>query len=143
MLPETLEDRIKRHEGLLLTPYLDTTGHWTIGYGHEITSSVALMYRSGITQAKAEEMLQEDITSHQTALLGALPWLQGVNPVRQGVFVELCFNLGLAGLLQFHHALSDAEDGNWVKCSTDMLLSEWAVQTKGRAIEMAQILRQG
>jgi lysozyme len=143
MTPETLEDRIKRHEGLRLRPYLDSLGHYTIGYGHEITSTEALMYKEGVTLEWASETLQADIQSHRDALLQALPWMTKIDPVREDVFVELCFNLGLAGLLAFHRTLTDAEDGMWVKCSVDLLLSKWATQVKGRAVELAQIIRTG
>lgn len=144
LLSETLEDRLIRHEGMIIRrPYLDTTGHWTIGVGHELTSTQALMYRDGVTVQWAIDTLHDDIEGHRTALFAVLPWIQQCSQRRQDVFVELAFNLGVNGLLGFHRALTAAQDGQWQKCSTDLLLSEWATQVKGRALELSQLIRQG
>ena len=51
---EALIDSIKRHEGLRLFPYNDTTGHLSIGYGRNLTSN-------GISTQEAEIMLKSDI----------------------------------------------------------------------------------
>ena len=53
---------IKRFEGLRLTAYQCTAGVWTIGYGH--TSGVKPT--NTITQAQAEQYLQEDIVKFET-----------------------------------------------------------------------------
>ncbi len=137
-MPETLEDRLKRHEGFRAEPYLDTTGHWTIGYGHQCPRN-----HISVTEPQALVILRADILLAQTGLIHALPWMAGIDPARRDVFVELAFEMGLDGLLGFHRTLTDAQDGLWVRCSVDVLLSEWAVQVKGRALELAQILRTG
>jgi lysozyme len=136
--PETLEDRLKRHEGFSSAPYLDTTGHWTVGYGHQCPRS-----HLPVTEPQALAILQSDIQLARSNIFRYLPWMKSVDLVRQDVFVELAFEMGLEGLLGFHRTLTDAQDGLWVKCSTDVLLSDWAVQVKGRALELAQILRTG
>lgn len=140
---ETLEERMIRHEGLQLKPYKDTEGFWTIGIGHKLKDSEALVYRNGITTDFAFTLFHDDVDKHRTALYDALPWVRTCSPLRQEVFVELAFNLGLHGLLGFHRTLTYAEDGLWTRCSTEILLSKWATQVKGRAVELAQLLREG
>lgn len=140
---ETLEARVTRHEGCVLKPYLDTLGNWTLGIGHLITAAEARQYAAGITVEHALAWLHADLEHASTAVLAALPWLATVTPIRREVFVELTFNLGLHGLLGFHRTLTYAEDGLWTRCSTELLLSRWAIQVKGRSVELAQLLREG
>ena len=84
---------IKRHEGLRLRAYLPTPNdRWTIGYGH--TSGV----KNGmvITEARAEELLLQDVAWVQDALNTSIKV-----PVTQNQYDALgsfVFNLGATNL---------------------------------------------
>ena len=55
---QSVQSWIKRDEGLKLEPYLDTTGHLTVGWGRNL--------QNGILLDEAELMFQNDLT--QTVL---------------------------------------------------------------------------
>ena len=64
-ISETGIQMIKQHEGLRLTPYLDSAGLATIGYGHLIQSHESF---DGITEEEAEKILRYDIKIAETAV---------------------------------------------------------------------------
>jgi len=132
-MAETLEQRITRHEGLRLKPYVDTVGKITIGVGHNLTDN-------GLTLAQVEDIFQSDVLEAHTDLQRVLPWVAGLTPIRQEVFVELVFNLGITDLAQFHTFLNLAQADDWNGASADLLTTKWSRQVKGRAIELAHLL---
>jgi lysozyme len=59
-------DHIKKWEGLRLNAYLPTPNDkWTIGYGHTKTAHKGMV----ITEARAEELLRQDIAWVEAAIL--------------------------------------------------------------------------
>ena len=60
---ETLFQQLQRHEGLRLKQYQDTTGHKTIGYGHNIHSKgmPVGMNPFEITRNQALVLLRQDL----------------------------------------------------------------------------------
>lgn len=138
-MTETLIQRIARHEGLRLTPYVDTTGNWTIGYGHKITECEAQSYVNGISEDTADDMLANDITKAQAELSEALPWTSELSNIRWQVLVEMVFQMGIAGLLTFATLLRYARQGNDEGVAHSMLGSLWHEQTPARCEELANL----
>lgn len=122
------------HEGFRSKPYVDTTGHLTIGYGRNLTDK-------GISDEVADLMLEEDIAEATAALYSTLPWVRKLSAVRQVVLIDMCFNMGLKGLLSFRNMLRYAEQGNHEKVVEHMLSSKWARQVKTRATRLAEMWR--
>src|ERR1035437_146391 len=114
MAVETLEQRITRHECIgsrpNLKPYVDTVGKITIGIGHNLTDN-------GLTLAQVEGIFQSDVQGAQADLQRVLPWVASLTPLRQEVFVELVFNLGITNLAQFYVFLNLAQTGDWPNAS--------------------------
>jgi lysozyme len=81
-------------EGCYLNAYKDTVGVWTIGYGH--TKKV----HSGmtITQAQAEQLLQEDLEEFESAVESVVS--TPLNPNQFAALVSFCFNLGAQSLVE-------------------------------------------
>ena len=124
-----------RHEGLRLRPYVDTTGHLTIGYGHNLTDC-------GISPAIARAILDEDLGIALADAAKAMPWLEGLDDTRKRAFVELWFNLG-EHLLGFHGAQEAAQQGLWDDCASELRHSKWHDQVGHRAVEIEQMIRTG
>ena len=83
---EHLEAQLKRHEGYSSDPYLDTTGNWTIGYGHNLSAA-------GISRQAANVMFLDDIEiAEQVAQ--RLPAWESCNKARRNVLVNMAFNMG-------------------------------------------------
>lgn len=131
-----LREQLERHEGLRLMPYTDTTGHLTIGVGRNLSAN-------GITFAEAMAMLDHDIAIAANDCISAFPWFNKINDVRQRVLIDMCFNLGRRKLLQFTNTLKAIEDGRYDLAAQGMLKSKWARQVKGRAVRLAEMMRQG
>lgn len=136
----TVFDQLKRDEGLRLTPYKDTVGKLTIGYGRNLDDK-------GITKAEAEYMLTNDLADASVDLRRALPWTDGLDPIRRGVLVNMVFNMGVGnekkGLLSFKGMLAAIQAGHYETAAIHMLASKWAVQVGDRARRLAQQMREG
>ncbi len=62
-----------------------------------------------------------------------------LNPVRRGVLIEMCFQMGLRGVSRFKRFLAAAQRKEWETAYNEMLDSKWARQTPERANELANI----
>ena len=131
---ETLVQQIQRHEGLRLKPYHCAAGKLTIGYGRNLEEV-------GITAHEASFLLTGDLMRVEDDCLHAFPWFADLSDDRKDVILNMCFNLGLSGLKKFAKFLQAVELGNYDTAADEMLSSLWARQTKGRAIELAQLMR--
>lgn len=148
-MKETLRDRLIREEGLRLFPYPDTKGIWTIGVGHNIEADpdmfpdLEMLKVQGITKEEAYILLDKDIQNHTLSLLRTLSWVGDLDWNRKSVLIDMCFNLGIEGLLKFKNTLAAIEQGNYSLAADDMLNSLWAKQVGSRAENLATIMRLG
>jgi lysozyme len=134
-----IREMIKRHEGCRLKAYKDSLGFKTIGYGH----LMSIGDKEEITNEEAEAMFEKDF---QTALSNCRLFIAGFDALsenRRGVLVDMCFNLGLKGLLGFKNTLAMIKAGKFEEAATNMLNSKWASQVKTRAGELASIMKEG
>ena len=140
-MTEALMNRIKaqlvRHEGLRLKPYRCTAGKLTIGIGRNLDDR-------GISQKEAYAMLERDIQDCEQWLIDEIPEVYNkLDEVRQSVLLNMCFNLGIKGLLEFKNTLSFIGAGDWERAANNMLASKWAKQVGVRAIELSEMMRKG
>jgi lysozyme len=140
-MTEALMNRIKaqlvRHEGLRLKPYRCTAGKLTIGIGRNLDDR-------GISQKEAYAMLERDIQDCEQWLIDEIPEVYSkLDEVRQSVLLNMCFNLGIKGLLEFKNTLGFIKAGEWERAANNMLASKWAKQVGLRAIELSEMMRKG
>ena len=140
-MTEALMNRIKeqlvRHEGLRLKPYRCTAGKLTIGIGRNLDDC-------GISQSEAYVMLINDIMNCEKQLHAKIPDIyNGLDEVRKSVLLNMCFNLGISGLLGFKNTLEFTKAGDWERAANNMLVSRWAKQVGRRAIELSELMRKG
>lgn len=132
---ETLFQRLTRHEGLRLKPYVDTKGKITIGVGRNLTDV-------GISYGESAILLSNDVRIAQAALLTALPWTKLLPSIVNEVLVELVFSMGIGGLLGFHSMLASLMARNWNLASIELLHSQWARDVgPARSNDLATLLR--
>lgn len=142
MVTQTLIDRVKRHEGLLLQARPDAKGFWVIGYGHDMSEDEA--FRMGpMTVDKAEEMLQEDLEHAEYACQKSFGWMDSIGSDRQDVLTEMVFQLGMGGVLGFRKMLMCLSGGDYTGAASEMIMSQWHQQTPARCEELAGIVRIG
>lgn len=133
----TAKRMIRDHEGLMLKPYTDTTGHLTIGYGRNLADR-------GITIAEAEYMLETDmhIAMVDAESLAGTTWLR-LSPTRRAVLIDMAFNLGRWGLSEFKRFWAALERGDFDSAAKEMINSRWAFQVGERALTLAEKMRHG
>lgn len=111
----------------------------TIGVGRLIDKRKG----GGISKDESEYLLTNDINSRLADLESKLPWFNTLNDPRKAVLLNMSFQLGMAGLLNFRNTLNKIQDGDFGGAADNMLKSKWAEQTPKRAQEMANQMRTG
>jgi lysozyme len=131
-----LKELLTLHEGLRLKPYRCTSDKLTIGVGHNLDDKP-------ISPRAAEVMLEDDINDVLNDLDKNLPWWKDLSETRQLVLADMCFNLGIQGLLGFKNTLSAMQSGDYEKAANGMSQSLWAKQVGKRAERLIQMMRAG
>jgi lysozyme len=86
-------------------------------------------------------ILDDDLFWHAVHVPQALPFFSALSDPRQAVILDMSFNLGLNGLLEFKEMLAALKAGDYERAADEMLNSKWAQQTGRRAVENAYIMR--
>lgn len=133
-------DQLKRDEGMRQVAYQDSLGLWTIGVGRLIDGRKV---GAGLRIKEIEQMLLNDIADREQALRLSLPWFDSLDEVRQAVLVNMAFQLGVVGLMQFRDTLNRVREGDYAGAAVAMLQSKWASQTPERAKRVAKQMETG
>lgn len=131
--------QIRSDEGCVLHAYQDHLGYWTIGYGRLLDKRKG----GGISQYEAEVLLQHDLDRKLAELRDRLPWFDKLDDPRKGVLLNMAFQLGVAGLMNFKNTLAKVEAGDYEGAAVNMMKSKWASQTPNRAKRMAKQMETG
>lgn len=131
---DALRLQLRRHEGWRTHPYVDTVGKLTIGCGRNLTDR-------GLSDAEISYLLDNDINDCLNALV-TFPWFPTLDPIRQRVFVDLCF-MGIGRLRTFTKMLAATAAGEWETAAAELLASKYAAQVGQRARTLATMLRTG
>lgn len=131
-----LDSQLITDEGLRLKLYFDTMGIGSIGVGRNLVGV-------GISKAEAMILLGNDIAAAEQALDYNAPWWRGLDPVRQAVLVNMCFNMGWAKLSGFKNTLALIQSGSYGPASQAMLASAWAAQVGARAQRLSRDMAAG
>lgn len=136
----SLREQLSRDEGRVAHAYQDSLGYWTIGVGHLVDKR-----RGGrLPEHIIDALLDHDIQEKADELVAAAPWIGNVDPVRRATLINMAFQLGVTGLLQFRTALAHAQRGDWFQAAEAFLQSKVArEQTPQRWRRHAEQLRTG
>ena len=129
---DKFREDIARDEGLRLKPYTDTVGKITIGYGRNLDDK-------GITQREADYLREDDIADVQLELDNKLRWWRDQPEHVQRGLANLCYQIGISGLLKFEKMLNALEVKDYNKARIEALDSLWAKQTPERAKRVASL----
>lgn len=131
----SLKSRIKTHEGCRLTPYRDSEGVLTVGYGRNLEAvpfsqgEVDLMFENDFARAKQHA---------ETFVV-----YESLNEARRGVLIEMLFQMGARTVGEFKKFLNYAQQGDYERAHEEMLDSKWHFQTPARCEELADIFLRG
>lgn len=146
-------DLIERHEGRKLFCYDDKTGARleagdlpqgtpTIGVGHT-GREVAPGLTCTDDQATAWKVADIALAAKRAAAdLGLDAWSK-LDEVREAALIDMAFEMGGAGLGEFHHMLSAVRAGDWKTAQGEALSSAWAQEVPDRARDDASMLLTG
>ena len=126
-------DQLRRDEGEVLHAYADTLGFTTIGVGRLIDKRRG----GGISPQESAYLLNNDIARIDSDLRSRLTWYGQLDEVRQAALLNMGFQLGVAGLMEFQRSLACIRDGRFAEAETHLLNSKWAAQTPARARRVA------
>lgn len=129
-------DRTKGDEGFRAKPYLDTTGHWTVGYGMNLATS-------SMAEPVAALQLATDLGQLLDGMDYVWPPAARLDGTRRGVLAMMAYNLGWTGLLAFRHMLGALALGQWIEAAKQCLDSLAAHQAPRRYHRFAAMLVAG
>ena len=139
-----LIEELRRDECVRYKPYLDTEGHPTVGVGHNLD---AHPLPSGteypLTDAQVDSILIDDLTHTFSCLDKHIGWWRTLTYARQRALVNMCFNMGINSLLEFHHTLGCITSGDYEGAAEAMLASRWAAQVGDRSVRLADMMEAG
>ena len=138
-MKEELKKQLIRDEGVVEHAYQDHLGFWTIGVGRLVDKRKGGKLRPN----EIEFLLENDIADRVSELSKHLPWFTKLDGARQGVLLNMSFQLGVNGLLGFKNTLKMIEIGQYVDAANGMLQSLWARQTPERAKRLSEQMRTG
>lgn len=138
-LDSEITQQLRRDEGEVLHAYQDHLGYWTIGIGILIDKRKG----GGITAEESEYLFRNRLNAKRDELRRRLPWFDKLDEARQGVLLNMAFQMGVEGLLGFKNTLAMIERGDYDAASEGMLQSKWADQTPERAVRLAEQMRTG
>lgn len=148
---DKLVEQLKRHEGYRKRVYLCSAGKETIGYGYNLQANplhlssieIAQYYKNGMIEVEAERLLKLMITQCRHQLEVTLPFFSKLDTPRQDVLINMAFNMGISGLLNFKKTLLLIESGDYAKSSVEMLASKWSKDVGNRALELSTQMKKG
>lgn len=115
---EILEPLVKKFEGCRLEAYQDSTGRWTIGYGHTGPAVVQGLIWS---QDQADAQLALDLDRAYTQASSLLPDILQLSSSRQAALADFVYNLGVGTFARstLHGAVLRKE---WLTVKTQLAL---------------------
>ena len=124
-------DRLERVEKFVPHVYQDSKGLWTLGIGTLVDPK-----GGGISREEARWLAARRVRRAEAQLRERFVWFATLDPVRQRVFVELVFNMGMGnskrGMLSFKHTLAAAARGDWERVAAGLRASKWYRDVKPR-----------
>lgn len=134
-----LKKELLRDEGFVAHAYQDHLGYWTIGIGRLIDQR----RRGGLSRDEAEYLLVNDIEKIIATLKQKLPWFDNISDRRKRALVNMAFNLGVNGLLNFKKMLAAMADNDFDKAALEAADSRWYSQVTARAERVIEMIREG
>lgn len=133
---DTLKAQLIQHEGLRLKPYRCPSGRLTIGVGRNLDDR-------GISKQEAMDMLDRDIKEFYAALVRLIPCFSSLSEVRQHVLIDMCFTLGVVGLMGFDDMIIALNNGDFSRAADEMVNSKWYRQLGNRPKTLVEMMRNG
>lgn len=131
--------QLEEDEGRKEVLYRDSLGYLTIGIGRLLDPR-----KGGKLRPKEVDFLfDNDFEEKLDQCQRRFPGFSKLNPARQAAVVNMCFQLGMDGVLAFKKMVQALQDEHWADARHHALDSLWAKQTPKRAQRVAYQLETG
>lgn len=130
---DTLRRQLTLHEGRKNKPYRCTAGKLTIGVGRNLDDV-------GLSEDEIDFLLTNDIKRCEKDLQRNLPWYEKQPDTVKMVLIDMCFNMGIGGLLKFKNTLGMIERGEYKEAAAEMLISKWSIQVGDRGLRLSRMM---
>lgn len=140
----TLRDQLVRHEGgCKTTPYMDCCGkrrvecacaipgHLTIGVGHNLDVNP-------IDADLLMSLFDRKRMAVENEVLSEFPWAKDLHEPRYAVIVNMAYNMGVGGVMEFHRMIDAIGQQDWARAAAEMRNSTWYRQVGARGEELAR-----
>lgn len=134
---EQLVSDLKSDEGWQPKLYKDSLGLWSLGYGFLVDPDK----EAELPEAVGEFWLRFVLDRRLLEMNHRLPWLKNQPDDVRRALMNMAYQLGVGGVLQFARMLAALRSGNRQLAATEALDSEWHRQTPGRAQRVAALIR--
>lgn len=114
-------ETLKVSEGFRGKPYKDTVGVWTVGYGFNLEAL-------SMPKAVAELWLTLIVDEIWEQCAEHFDFWDDLTSERQDVLIDMAYNLGWNGLLQFKNMLKHVENAEYIEAGKHILASKAARQ---------------
>ncbi len=131
-----LEAQLTSEEGRKNKAYVDSKGILSIGIGRNLRDN-------GLRDSEIDFMFKNDVADVENAIQVHMPWVLNLDEVRQRVFYDLCFNMGVTKLLTFTHMIAFAQAGDYSSAADELHHSIWDSEVGDRAPKLEAMLRTG
>ena len=139
-MSEVLKKRIRDHEGFRDSPYLDSLGKATIGYGHLITDEDEFEEGKQYPKEQLLKLFDKDFEKAERGCEQLVGHIQELHIEAKNVITEMVFQLGTQGVRNFKNMISALEARDYPRASAEMLDSRWHAQTTNRCESLAKIM---
>lgn len=131
---------IENEEKCVLHEYKDSLGYSTIGIGRLID----VRKGGGITREEAIYLFNNNVKLITESFDNRIPWWKTLSDGRQRALVNMAFQLGVEGVLEFTQMIEALCRGDYQKAQQEGLDSKWATQdTPYRAQRITDMFLKG
>lgn len=123
---------LEKDEGFQQYPYI-LNGVLHIGYGFNLDEV-------GLYPEEADFILTNRIEKADTELLRNTLCYPMLSDNRRAILINLCFNMGISGLMEFRKFFTALENKDWSGASRELLDSKAAQQNPARMERLAYCL---
>lgn len=113
--------------------YKDSVGVPTIGFGFNLETIE-------LPRPVAELWLAFEVDKKEDQL-ESCKWYNDLDDVRKEVILDMAFNLGIEGLMNFKNMIAAIKEKDYEKAAEEMLDSKWASQVGKRATDLAALMK--
>ena len=146
----TIQELLKKHEGVRNKPYKCPAGFNTIGVGYNFDANplpedigLYLNKNGKITNDMIDRLLFLSISAATADCHSLFPGFDNFTEARRMALVDFLFNIGKKRAMGFQKAIAAINTNRWKDAAKEMRDSNWFRQVPNRAKEVTEMIEEG